>query len=210
MSFVESPAPPGTADFEPAAPARAEALRARLQLHRRGEPGRADVERLIAAVYRQRYGARLDRFMPVLVSHPAGEARAAAGYRSADEPLFLERYLTQPIEQALAAASGLRVERRHIVEVGQFASTRPGHGQRLMPVLARHLVEAGYRWAVITATAELRRLFARRGLSSLTLAAALPQRLGADASRWGSYYEHVPKVLAGDLLANLALLERRC
>jgi hypothetical protein len=77
-----------------------------------------------------------------------------------------------------------------------------------MPELARHLVEAGYRWAVITATAELRRLLKYQRLSALALGAAQRHSIGDDAPLWGSYYRHAPKVLAGDLLVNLARLER--
>jgi hypothetical protein len=181
-----------------------------LRLHRRHDPARAEVERFIADVYRRHFGARLAHYMPVLVSrHRDGGPCAAAGYRSAAEALFLEQYLPQPIEQMLAAAGGREVERERIVEVGQFASTCAGEGRNLILALTRHLVDCGFRWAVITATAELRRLFARHGLVSLALAPAEPKRLGAAARLWGSYYEHAPKVLAGDLLDNLARMQRR-
>jgi hypothetical protein len=147
--------------------------------------------------------------MPVLVSRFTDDSIcAAAGYRSAVEPLFLERYLPQPVEQVLAAAVGQPVAREEIVEIGQFASQCAGEGRRLMLSLARHLVDTGFRWAVITATAELRRLFRLQRLSAQPLAAAQRRCVGDEAPLWGSYYRHAPKVLAGDLLVNLARLER--
>jgi hypothetical protein len=108
----------------------------------------------------------------------------------------------------LAAAVGRPVARAEIVEIGQFASQCAGEGRRLMVALARHLVDSGFRWAVITATAELRRLFRHQRLSALPLAAAQRRCVGDEAPLWGSYYRHAPKVLAGDLLVNLARLER--
>jgi hypothetical protein len=50
------------------------------------------------------------------------------------------------------------------------------------------------------------------GIQAKSLQAPLapaPRRcIGDEASLWGSYYRHAPKVLAGDLLVNLATLER--
>lgn len=209
MSFVESV--PALWLPESAAPCvpLATAPRSRFRLHHCDDEARLETEQFISRVYRQHFGARLTRFMPVLVSRSVdGRTCAAAGYRSAVEPLFLERYLPQPVEQMLAAAAGERIARTQIVEVGQFASQRPGEGRRLMIALARHLLDAGLRWAVITATADLRRMFRHQGLSALPLADAQRRCVGDDAPLWGSYYRHAPKVLAGDLLANLARLER--
>jgi len=210
VSFVESaPAlwtPTQAASYAPPA---AMAPRRRFHLHRHGDESRTDIEQFIARIYRRHFSARLTHFMPVLVSRSIDEATcAAAGYRSAGQPLFLERYLPQPVEQALAAAIGQPVARGEIVEIGQFASQCAGEGRRLMLTLARHLVDSGFRWAVITATSELRRLLRHQGLSALPLGAAQRQCVGDEARLWGSYYRHAPKVLAGDLLANLARLEQ--
>ena len=209
MSFVESvPALWSPEASLPCAPV-ATAPRARFRLHRGGDEARAGTERFIAGVYRQHFGARLNHFMPVLVSRGSdGAICAAAGYRSAVEPLFLERYLPQPVEQVLAAAIGQPAARGEIVEIGQFASQFAGEGRRLMLELARHLVDTGFRWAVMTATAELRRLFRHQGLSALPLAAAQRRCVGDEAPLWGSYYRHAPKVLAGDLRASLATLQQ--
>lgn len=180
-----------------------------LRLHPEGDGQRAEIERFIATVYRRHFDAQLDQFMPILVSRGSdGAARSAAGYRSAVEPLFLERYLPEPIERILSRATGQPVAREHIVEVGQFASQCAAEGRRLMIALARHLVDAGFRWAVITATAELRALLRHRGVSSMPLGPARRRCLGDGGQSWGSYYRHAPRVLAGDLALSLAQLER--
>jgi hypothetical protein len=170
-----------------------------------GAAARGTVERFIATVYARHYGARLRGFMPTLASLGDRDGpAAAAGYRAASEPLFLEHYLAQPVEQAIAAHIGRPVARAAIVEVGQFASMVPGQGRRLMAHLGRHLADAGFDWVVSTATAELRQLFDRLRIRPLVLGQADPARLGAAADDWGSYYAHAPLVLAGEIRSNLA------
>lgn len=209
MSFVESAPALWSPEVSLPCTGFAPASSHRFRLHRRDDPERTAVERFIGRVYRQHFAATLVHFMPVLVSRRIdGSTCAAAGYRDAREPLFLERYLLQPVERALAAA-GQQVAREEIVEVGHFASQCAGAGRRLMLELTRHLVDSGFRWAVITATADLRRLFRHQGLTALPLAAAQRRCVGDEAPLWGSYYRHAPKVVAGDLLASLAALERR-
>jgi hypothetical protein len=174
-----------------------------------GAPQRDRIEACIVDVYRGRYGARICHWAPTLVGLVGdGRILAAAGYRDASGPLFLERYLAAPVEAVIAARAGARVTRREIVEVGHFAASEAGEGKRLLPVLARHLSQCGYRWVVSTATRELRVLLAHLGMRPLALARADPGPLGADAADWGSYYEHEPIVVAGDLRRSLPVIER--
>lgn len=183
-----------------------------LHLHDVGDPCRAEVERFIAAVYAERFGARVRGFAPHLVSlcDAEGQLVAAAGYRFAHEaPLFLERYLDEPIEAALAGRAGATPERDHVVEVGHLAAARAGEGRRLILALGPHLAARGGQWVVSTLTEELRHLFVRIGVTPLALGLADPARLGDDAADWGRYYEHHPVVLAGHLPAALRILARR-
>jgi len=209
VSFVESQT--ASRSPQPCVPYASPAAlpRSRFRLHRRDDTERGAVEHLIADVYQRHFAARIEHFMPALVSRSTGDCIcAAAGYRSAAEPLFLERYLPEPIEQALARVTGGTVARASIVEIGQFASLSAGEGRRLMLALARHLADCGFLWAVITATADLRRLIRHQNLDTRLLGTAQRRCVGDEAPSWGSYYRHAPKVLAGDVLANLARLER--
>lgn len=193
-----------SAQTAPAAP--------RLRVHGPDDAGREEVERFIRSVFRQRYGADVGQFAPQLVSlrDADGELVAAASYRSAAQaPLFLERYLGAPVETLLAGGGHAAPQRPHIVEVGQLAAARAGEGRRLVLLLGPHLAAQGYRWVVSTLTEELRHLFLRLGIAPLSLGAADPALLGADAARWGSYYEHHPVVLAGQLDLALKALARR-
>jgi hypothetical protein len=173
-----------------------------------GAPQRDRLEAYIADVYHAHYGARISQWAPVLVGLASeGRILAAAGYRDAAEPLFLEHYLAAPIEAVIAERTGARVARGEIVEVGHLAAGHPGAGRRLLPMLARHLARLGYRWVVSTATRELRALLAHLGMRPLALARADPGQLGADAADWGCYYDHEPVIVAGDLLRSLAVID---
>lgn len=183
-----------------------------LRLHGPDDPGRAEVERFIRTVYAERFGATVRRFAPCLVSLHDGDGRivAAAGYRFAGaQALFLERYLDEPVDDALHRRTDARPAREGIVEVGHLAAARAGEGRRLILLLGPHLAERGAQWVVSTLTEELRHLFVRIGVTPLALGAADPARLGDEAADWGDYYAHQPVVLAGHLPLALRTLARR-
>lgn len=187
-------------------------LAAQLRVCGPADPGRAELETFVQRVFSQRYGAVVDDFAPVLVGlyDPLEGLVAVAGYRgAAGGPLFLERYLAAPVEEQLWACAASPLGREAIVEVAHLAASRAGEGRRLIALLGQHLALQGFEWVVSTLTAELRHLFVRLGVTPLALGAADPQRLGELAARWGSYYEHQPVVLAGNLSQALNQLARR-
>jgi hypothetical protein len=78
-----------------------------LQVARPGDAARPELEALIQSAFRRQHDADIQRFMPGLLGLTGAGGRyvAAAGVRGAEEgPLFLERYLPQPVESLLAAA----------------------------------------------------------------------------------------------------------
>jgi hypothetical protein len=191
---------------------RCRAARSCLHSHAPDDAGRAEVERFIAEVYRKRHGADVRHFAPMLVSlrDETGALVAAAGYRAADRsPLFLERYLGVPVQTRLADAAGVAPVRSCIVEVGHLAASRAGEGRRLVLLLGPHLAARGYQWVVSTLTEELRHLFLRLGIAPLALGVADPAVLGDEAVHWGTYYDHRPVVLAGQIDLALKALARR-
>jgi Thermostable hemolysin len=184
----------------------------RLNIYGPTDPGRAEVEAFIQAVYAQRFGAVLTQFAPTLVGlcDDKHGLVAAAGYRVASAgPLFLERYLSAPVEQLLLDPSGQPPHRETIVEVGHLAAARSGEGRRLILQMGPHLATQGFDWVVSTLTSELRHLFLRIGVTPLALGVADPSKLGETAQHWGSYYDHHPVVLAGHLGQALQQLARR-
>jgi len=208
MPAMASPAQDRTRFPEPGTAASP----SRLRTHRPGTPDRADVETFIRDVYRERYGADVTAFAPILVSlaDEKGMLIAAAGYRPGNEGrLFLERYLSAPIETYLVQGPSALPERRRLVEVGHLAATRAGAGRHLILMLGPHLAAQGFQWVIGTLTQELRQLFLRLGIAPLSLAEADPALLGDEIARWGSYYDHRPVVLAGRIDVALQVFSRR-
>lgn len=162
-------------------------------------PRRDEAEGFIRAVFRRHYDAHVPCFAPnLLLIEEQDRVIAAAGWRGGNQkPLFLERYLDEPVEQLLERLSGQRLVRERLVEVGHLASEKPGGSLHVILALAQHLARSGYEWVVFTATSELVRIFTRLGLPLLALAAADPARLGDEARDWGRYYDTQPVVVAG-------------
>lgn len=165
---------------------------------------RRRVERFIEDAYAEAYGGQIRAHYPTLMSvqDEAGVLYAAVGFRHAGEaPLYLEQYLEDPVESVLGQAIGTRVDRAHVVEIGGLASSGQGATVFLFAAMAHHLQKEGLRFAVATATDELRRIFHKAGLGPLQLARADPRRLDDGGGSWGAYYQTDPVVLAGSIEA---------
>ncbi len=174
---------------------------------------RAAVESFIRARFASSYGCRIESFMPRLFSvrNRAGEICGAFGLRDAHEPLFLEHYLDQPIEGLLAARLAAPVERQRIVEVGHFSGAFPGAVRAMIALLTERLYRDGCAWVAFTGTTELRNAFGRLGLRPLDLQAATIDRLPAAAqTAWGSYYDHAPRVLVGNVQEGYRAMHAAC
>jgi hypothetical protein len=174
-------------------------------------PRRAGTEAFIRRVFAQRFGADVTDFAPnLLLLEQNARAIAAAGWRPAGEaPLFLERYLDVPIEQALARPAGQTVRREEIVEVGHLAADKAGGSLRMIVTMGEALDRLGYAWVVFTATRELVGIFHRLGLPLLAIAQADPARLGDAAKTWGNYYETHPIIVGGRIQLGLDRARRR-
>ena len=182
-----------------------------LQLREADSASRLLLEHFIAARFAEVYGAKLHRFMPQLYGlHDAdGGLIAAFGLRSAASgPLFLEQYLDHSIETEIAQQARAPVARADIAEVGNLAGATPGALRQLIPLLTRLLHRQGYRWVVFTGAARLCNGFSRLGLPLNVMAPAPLDRLPPqERSRWGSYYQHSPSVMLGDVLIGQRRLE---
>ncbi len=167
------------------------------------------IQQLVADRYAVAHGARLTVDFPhyCTIQDENGPC-ATLGFRSAaDGPLFLERYLSQPIEQVIADVLGRTLSRERIVEIGAHASQRP---RATVALWARAAAELGRRGelAVAVLTAPMRAMFERLGLPITVLAAADPAMLGEDGRGWGRYYHTEPMVCAGEIAAAQPALAR--
>ena len=163
---------------------------------------RGELERFIAERFHIAYGAQVKHFCRHLLGtrDAVGAWKAAVGFSpAADGALYLEHYLDRPVEAVLSEALGAPVPRRHIVEVGNLASTAKGCGCRFLPRLRRHLLEREYRWVVFTATRQVRSILEHCAFEARALAPAAPSRLPDGGAGWGTYYANDPNVMAGYL-----------
>jgi hypothetical protein len=168
-----------------------------------GPHERGEIERFIQHCFAAAHGAHIGHFMPRLLSLRSrhGELIAAFGLRpAADSKLFLETYLDQPIEAVLQNQLRTPVRREEIVEVGNLSALYPGAARWLIVALTSLLFSEGYKWVVFTGTSSLRNGFRRLGLQPVTLGAATLDRLpSSQRLDWGSYYDHAPVVMAGNI-----------
>ena len=167
----------------------------------REDSGRDVVEAFIADRFQKAYEAEIKHFHPLLLSRESGgHITSAVGVRPGTQrPLFLEQYLDVHLEQAVEAATGVRVNRANLVEIGNLASSNRFASQSLFLMLTAALAEAGFNWVVFTATTQIREILERLDFRPVTLCAADPQRLPDRGADWGSYYDSAPLVQAGQV-----------
>ncbi|MFU2487884.1 thermostable hemolysin [Thauera sp. WH-1] len=167
---------------------------------------RTAVQGFIRERFAAHYQADVRHFMPCLFGLEAddGSLHGAVGCRSAVvQPLFLERYLDEPIEDLIAARAGMTVARADVVEVGNLAARGAGLSRLLIVALTRLLAAEGVRWAGFTGTPALINSFRRLGIALHRLASADPSRLGVDheqwRAEWGTYYDNRPQVMVAEV-----------
>lgn len=165
-------------------------------------PGRRALEAEIRDCYAHHFDARVEEFMPWLlrVTCRGDGARGVIGLRPASqERLYLEDYLSRPVEEAIAAVAGRPVPRTAVVEIGQLAVESRQVVVPLFRELVPFLLQQGFGWVCFTATGPVRSLLAKAGLAGCELAPAKESCVAGRQDAWGNYYRHDPRVIVGDL-----------
>lgn len=155
------------------------------------------IAEFIQGVYARSYDAHITVRYPILMAvlNDEDEILGAVGLRFAKkEPLFLEQYLDQPIEDVLES------DRSKIAEVGNLASKGGGMSLFLFSALSLYLKNKGKTHAVVTGTRSLERRLKILGLNPKRHAKADDTLLKNNHDEWGSYYQTQPHVLSGSLL----------
>lgn len=167
-----------------------------LVLADRFHPLRHRLEKAVQDVFQAEFDAHVPRFPDRLMALLAndGTPLAVAGLRFANEGLFSVAYLEGDAEEVLSRSMGRPVRLDRIVEFSSLAAPRPGAAMPLVAAAIRFCHDAGADFGMFTATDRLRALLRRNKLLTVDLGPARPERL-ADASTWGSYYLHDPRVL---------------
>ena len=162
-------------------------------------PMRPDIEAFIKHVYWRHHAAKLHYFMPTLLASWGKEVEgplAAVGLRGLQEnPIFLEQYLSVPIEQTLREFDS-SVTRAHIAEIGNLACISSRISPLMIVAVAHFLAEQQRSWAVFTGTKLVRLILARAGLDVIEIKRAEGHCLGGKLHDWGTYYEQNPFVMA--------------
>jgi len=161
---------------------------------------RSEVEAFIQAVFKVTYDANITEFMPMLVAlrDNNGVLMAAFGLSSAaEESLFLEQYLDVPIEALMSDKLGRTINRQQITSIGNLAVSNPRNAGVLIAHVIQHCLDIGIEWCVATAHHSLQNGLIKGGRDVYPLDIADKRRLSAnELTKWGSYYDHLPQVIA--------------
>ena len=180
----------------------------RLRCYGVSTAGRGAVEAYIAGTFRAQYDARIDHFLPWLLTIEAnGAIEAALGIRFAESgPLFVGQYLDRPVPDELAQRG---FATRAVVEIGNLVSTRAGCSQLLFILLAELLDTLGRDTGIFTATPQVQQLLGKLGCELTTLCDADGARLGERLEQWGRYYDTAPRVVVSTVAATARALHNR-
>jgi hypothetical protein len=179
---------------------RTSPTRGALERHDAASPQRALLEDFVRREFFRHFKARVTHFMPELLALRGndGAIRSVVGCRAAaHEPLFLETYTREPIENALAARNGFAVPRERIVEIGGLACRSARGAIEIVQALVPYLLGTGFSWVVFTGADTVMNVFRYLGLSPRPLCRADAHLLGDARHDWGTYYDHDPHVMAG-------------
>lgn len=178
----------------------------------RAHPERAGLERFIASVFSEVYGASVSHFADTLLAWKAEDGRwlAALGYtHAAGHPLFVEQYGGGPIEKTITHRLGAEVRRDWLVEVGNLAAIHAGAARQLIASAIVHLHQQGYAWVVFTATRALLNSFERLDVKTIELGPADPAALPDGGASWGRYYATRPTIMTGSITLGYVALKAR-
>lgn len=177
----------------------------RVQLMDETHSDRAAADAFIHDGFKKAYSADIHVSMPWVIALEKSGFKAALGMRSARHTLFIEQYLSLPIEKALVSF-GQEQCRAKIAEIGHLYSNSSNFTLSLLVVTSLLLHKQRYTSMVFTATEQLADLLTKFGLHPSFIAHADPAKLLLSGLYWGSYYDTRPKVMVLKLTDVVSLI----
>lgn len=162
-------------------------------------PQRHEVESLIRQRYRDNFNAQLRSFPERLIAltHEQHLVAACSVQLADRQPLFSQVYLQRSLQHYVVNSHPLP-DNAQLAEVGSMAAAAAAYLPELFCAVVKLLRPLGRTAVLFTATQALQKYFRRMGITLTQLECATPDVLEpAERGRWGSYYAHQPKVLAG-------------
>lgn len=168
---------------------------------------RVQIESFIKQGFQKVYGADISVTMPTLLAVKNASFKAALGIRSANEPLFVEQYLSNPIEHVLMT-NGSSVAREHIAEIGHLYSNKSRFALPLLLTAGVSLFVNEYRYITFCATSQVRQLVLGAGIDVVDIGVADKAKISS-TDNWGSYYDTLPSVVAVSTLDIMKAITKR-
>lgn len=162
---------------------------------------RPALEQRIRSGFGTYFGACVEAFMPSFAryEHHRGGTGIIGFRRASDEPLYLENYLTAPIETTIRTASASFVSRDRIAEIGQFVVDDRDIVAEFFRDLVPFLAGSGFDWVCFTGTNRIRAILKHVGFGGLQVATASAEQVSHASDHWGRYYDFDPVVIIGRL-----------
>lgn len=159
---------------------------------------RHQVQEFIRKGFYQWYRADVQDFLPLLVTARAQNIHSVLGLRTQTSDMLVTRYLDGGLAETLAA-HGIHDVEGKVAEIGNLYSESHAYTLPLLLTTVKALLEAGFTYALFTATTRVQALFMRYGLQASAICPANPEKLDGKAADWGSYYQAGPTVMLLDL-----------
>ncbi|MBT1449295.1 thermostable hemolysin [Glaciecola sp. XM2] len=169
------------------------------------DDGRHEAQHFIKSGYLKAYNANIEVTSPWLLAINNGQYKAALGIRPAIETLFLEQYLSLPVEQVLSLHNKVAM-RSEIAEISNLYSNANKFTIPLFLTTAVSLYCNQYTYMVFSATEHVLTLISKTGISHTLLGKADESLLLHSTNDWGTYYSTNPKVVSLNLLEVMSVI----
>ena len=171
---------------------------------------RASVESYIHDKYQERYTADVQHFLPYLLNLTCNDNLCATvGIRAAEsEPLYLEKYLHNSVEQEIGMRFKTAIERESIIEIGDLVLTSRARSQLLFVFLTNFLYRIDREWIVFIATREVENLLVKMNFTLVNLVDVSEKMLVDENDQWGSYYNELPRVVFCHIPSTISILKQ--